>query len=106
MAQIPITWQNGKPYAADITVRGNSAAVITWVPDNTVNVTGISKPTKGNNTTQFTQPSKLANTDNWQCNDSLSADGDFSYTITGTQASGGTPVSHDPKITNDRGGPI
>jgi len=106
MAQINITWQNGKPYAADLTVRGNSAEVITWVPDNTVNVTGISRPTKGNDNTQFTQPSKVASSNNWQCTDSVSVDGDFSYTITGTQASGGRPVSHDPKITNDRGGPI
>lgn len=104
MAQISITWRNGAPYAANTTVSGQSAQVITWVPDSTVNVSNITKPANSNNTTEFTQPAKVANSNNWQCTDSLSVDGNFAYTITGTQASGGSPVSHDPQITNTRGG--
>lgn len=104
MAQITVTWQNGAPYAGDLTVNGNSAQTITWVPDSTVSVTDITKPTNTANSNEFTTPQKVGNSNNWQCTDSMDADGDFSYTITGTHISGGSPASHDPKITNDRGG--
>ena len=104
MANISITWQNGAPYAPDIVVTGKNAEVITWVPDNTVNVTAISRPTNASNGNEFTDPAPVGNSRNWQCRDACSADGEFPYTITGSQAPSKKPVSHDPKITNTRGG--
>ncbi len=105
MTQINITWDstNSKPSAADATVNGKNTTVITWVPDNTVNVSAISTPSDGSSA-DFTAPAKLGNSNNWQCSDNCDNDGNYTYTITGTAASGGPEVGHDPKITNDREG--
>ena len=105
MAQISVTWnaEDGKPYADDLTVHGQSATVITWVPDGTVTITDITTPTDTENNDDFTQPTQVGGSSNWQCTDNCDNDGDYNYTITGTPISGGEPASHDPKITNDRG---
>ncbi len=102
MAQISITWQNGKPFASDTTVSGRNSTTITWVPDNTVTVSSISTPTK-EGSSDFTAPSQVGTSANWQCTDNCDDNGDFAYTITGSQSSGGPQVPHDPKITNNRG---
>ena len=105
MATISVTWDSttGRPSAPDITVRGNSAQVITWIPDSTVNITGITTPTSSAGS-DFTPPAQLAGCRNWQCSDNLANSGVFSYTISGSPVGGGAVMGHDPQITNDRTG--
>ena len=105
MATISITWDsvNSRPSADDITVHGKNSTVITWVPDRSINVTGITTPTFST-FEDFTAPASVGNSNNWQCTDNCDNDGEFTYTITGTHSSGGPEVGHDPKITNDREG--
>ena len=103
MANISVTWSNGQPSAPDLTVKGRNATVITWVPDGTVNITGITTPSDGSHN-DFTAPAQLGNSSNWQCTDSCANDGDYDYTISGTEKVRGAEASHDPQIRNDREG--
>ena len=107
MATINVTWDaaNSKPTASDITVTGTNDVTITWVPDSTVTITGITTPSDGNsNHDDFTTPAKVKGSNNWQCTDNMANDGDYSYTISGSSKLDGAFGSHDPQIRNDRNG--
>lgn len=98
--RITVSWdaETATPTAPDtIVTRGNGAVVLQWEGDSTIgSITGI---TFENNAGQFTQP-QSSSAKVWTCTDHATADGSWSYSIAGTQASSGHSGMSDPMITN------
>ena len=103
MAKIPVTWNNGKPYAGDIIVHGKNETKIFWEPDKEVIITHITKPKDSDNPgyDDFTHPEPVGSSGKWKCRDTCEHEGDFDYEIMGHQPSGTAQEKLDPRITND-----
>ena len=102
MAQVSVTWDsvNNKPAAPDVTVtRGQSNQNITWVPTG-LTITSITKPSDGVPAhDDFSTPSTVGQSANWQCLDSNADPGNYEYTICGTSTAGVSGCL-DPVIRN------